>query len=260
MNFGENIKQLRVQANLTQSQVAEKLGIKQSSYVSWEQKKSNPTLELLEKLSEIYQISIREMLEKNASRPGEDELLAHYRALATDQQQQLTDFARFLKEENKLRQANQSQSEKIVSLATYKRSQLNYAVVEDEQLSAGFGNGVANTGSRYKAYTTEHLSRYDGAARVKGESMEPDFPNYSIATFLNTGFDQNGQIYAIAEGDLGDEQLYIKQVFREADGFRIHSLNPRYHDFYLTDDDNFRIIGPVVDNFVEIEEAQIEDN
>ena len=92
--------------------------------------------------------------------------------------------------------------------------------------------------------------------------MEPEFPNFSIATFLHTGFGRSGDIYAIAEGDLVEERLYIKQVFEEEDGqFRIHSLNPdpQYKDFYLGQEDNFRIIGPVVDNFEEIEESQIID-
>lgn len=64
----------------------------------------------------------------------------------------------------------------------------------------------------------------------------------------------------LAEGDLGEERLYIKQVFEEEDGqFRIHSLNPdpQYKDFYLGQEDNFRIIGPVVDNFEEIEDHRL---
>ena len=75
-------------------------------------------------------------------------------------------------------------------MKTYRRSSLDYAIVEDEELSAGFGQSQSNTGGHYKAYTSETLGRYDGAARVKGESMEPEFPNFSIATFLHTGFGQ----------------------------------------------------------------------
>lgn len=255
MNFGENIKQLRLASGLTQAQVAEKLGIKQNSYVAWEQKASNPTLELVERLSTLYQISIEEIIKKNDSQDEEKELLKNFRALKKDQKEQLSAFTIFLLEQNQV----QKPVNKIVHLKTYKRNELNYAIVEDEQLSAGFGQSVSNTGEKYKAYTPTRLARYDGAARVNGNSMEPDFPNFSIATFLHTGFDRDGEIYAISEGDLGEEQLYIKQVFQEENGFRIHSLNPKYRDFYLGEEDNFRIIGPVVDNFVEIEENQIED-
>lgn len=258
MNFGGNIKKLRISANLTQSELSEKLGIKQSSYVSWEQKKSNPTLELLEKLSDIYQIPVRKIIEKDDITNAETGLIDIFRTLASQEKLELLDFAQFLSQKATAK-APITQTSKIIQLKTYKRKQLNYAVVEDEQLSAGYGNSVTNTGEKYKAYTAERLSRYDGAARIKGESMEPDFPNFSIATFLKTGFDRDGKIYAISEGDLGEEQLYIKQVFQEGQKFRIHSLNPKYQDFYLGEEDNFRIIGPVVDNFAEIEDEQIED-
>lgn len=251
MNFGKNLKYLRTNAKLTQSQLAQMLGMKQSAYVLWEQKATNPTLELLEKLSDIYQLSFEELI-KAPQRQEEKQLLENYRALTEEQQESVITFTDFLLEQNK---------SNLIELKTYPRSTLHYAIVEDELLSAGFGQSVSNNGGHYKAYTTKKLSRYDGAARVKGESMEPEFPNFSIATFLQTGFDRSGDIYAIAEGDLGEEQLYIKQVFEEKDQFRIHSLNPdpQYKDFYLGQEDNFRIIGPVVDHFEEIEEAQIED-
>ncbi len=259
MDFGENIKRLRTSANLTQSELAKRLGIKQSSYVSWEQKKSNPTLELLEKLSDIYQMPIRKIIEKDDINTEEGLLIDDFRRLSNSQKVQLSEFAHFLMQKQvQIPQKERSMS-KIIEITRYKRDRLHYAIVEDEQLSAGYGQAVSNTGETYKAYTPERLARYDGAARIKGESMEPEFPNFSIATFLKTGFDRDGQIYAISQGDLGDEQLYIKQVFKEDQQFRIHSLNPKYKDFYLGEEDNFRIIGPVVDHFMELEEEQIED-
>ncbi|MDN6392174.1 MAG: helix-turn-helix transcriptional regulator, partial [Lactococcus lactis] len=232
--------------------LAEKLGMKQNAYVLWEQKSTNPTLEILEKLADIYDLPIQELI-KETDNNVEKQLIDNYRSLTGEQQESVINFTDFLIEQNKT---------EIINLKTYRRSSLDYAIVEDEELSAGFGQSQSNTGGHYKAYTSETLGRYDGAARVKGESMEPEFPNFSIATFLHTGFGRSGDIYAIAEGDLGEERLYIKQVFEEEDGqFRIHSLNPdpQYKDFYLGQEDNFRIIGPVVDNFEEIEESQIID-
>ncbi|MFG7387595.1 helix-turn-helix domain-containing protein [Lactococcus lactis] len=237
---------------MTQSQLAEKLGMKQNAYVLWEQKSTNPTLEILEKLADIYDLPIQELI-KETDNNAEKQLIDNYRSLTGEQQESVINFTDFLIEQNKT---------ELINLKTYRRSSLDYAIVEDEELSAGFGQSQSNTGGHYKAYTSETLGRYDGAARVKGESMEPEFPNFSIATFLHTGFGRSGDIYAIAEGDLGEERLYIKQVFEEEDGqFRIHSLNPdpQYKDFYLGQEDNFRIIGPVVDNFEEIEESQIID-
>ncbi|WP_223804606.1 helix-turn-helix domain-containing protein [Lactococcus protaetiae] len=144
MNFGKNLKQLRINAKLTQSQLAEQLGMKQSAYVLWEQKESNPTLELLEKLSEIYGLSIEELIKKT-DYSTEKQLLENYRLLTEEQQESVINFTDFLIEQNK---------SNIIELQTYSRNSLYYAIVEDEELSAGLGNSVSNTGGYYKAYTT----------------------------------------------------------------------------------------------------------
>lgn len=174
MNFGQNLKKLRKNAKLTQSQLAEKLGMKQNAYVLWEQKSTNPTLEILEKLADIYDLPIQELI-KETDNNAEKQLIDNYRSLTGEQQESVINFTDFLIEQNKT---------EIINLKTYRRSSLDYAIVEDEELSAGFGQSQSNTGGHYKAYTSETLGRYDGAARVKGESMEPEFPNFSIATFF----------------------------------------------------------------------------
>jgi|GEM_PF-1148142 len=139
MNFGQNLKKLRKNAKLTQSQLAEKLGMKQNAYVLWEQKATNPTLELLEKLSAIYQIPIQELIIKTDNK--EKQLMDNYRALSDEQQESVVNFTEFLLEQNKTN---------LVDLKTYQRALLNYAIVEDEELSAGFGQTASNSGHHYK--------------------------------------------------------------------------------------------------------------
>lgn len=158
MNFGQNLKKLRKNAKLTQSQLAEKLGMKQNAYVLWEQKSTNPTLEILEKLADIYDLPIQELI-KETDNNAEKQLIDNYRSLTGEQQESVINFTDFLIEQNKT---------EIINLKTYRRSSLDYAIVEDEELSAGFGQSQSNTGGHYKAYTSETLGRYDGAARVKG--------------------------------------------------------------------------------------------
>lgn len=51
MNFGQNLKKLRKNAKLTQSQLAEKLGMKQNAYVLWEQKINQPNVRNTRKTS-----------------------------------------------------------------------------------------------------------------------------------------------------------------------------------------------------------------
>ena len=58
MEFSERLKNLRKQAHLTQVDVAEKLGISQQAYASWERGVKKPTQENLVKIAQILNVSI----------------------------------------------------------------------------------------------------------------------------------------------------------------------------------------------------------
>lgn len=58
MVFAERLKELRKQANLTQVELAKRLGIGQSSYADWERGRKKPTQENLVKISQVLSVSI----------------------------------------------------------------------------------------------------------------------------------------------------------------------------------------------------------
>ena len=62
MTYGENFKNLRKLRGLTQKFVAEQFGIHQSSVSDWENDVSRPEYEKLEKLCELYDVTIYELL------------------------------------------------------------------------------------------------------------------------------------------------------------------------------------------------------
>lgn len=62
MEFSERLKKLRKDAGLTQVDVAEKLGISQPAYASWERGIKKPTQENLIKLSKILYVSVDYLL------------------------------------------------------------------------------------------------------------------------------------------------------------------------------------------------------
>ena len=53
----DNIKKARLNVGLTQSEVAEKLGVAQAQYARWENGGRNPRDETVEKLAEIFNTS-----------------------------------------------------------------------------------------------------------------------------------------------------------------------------------------------------------
>jgi len=58
MNIGNNIKQLRQQKNLTQEQVAEKLGVSYQAVSKWENNANTPDIALLPQIADLFSVSI----------------------------------------------------------------------------------------------------------------------------------------------------------------------------------------------------------
>lgn len=57
MKFSERLTNLRVDGDMSQEQLSEKLNIKQPSYSQYETKRSEPSLMTLSKLCEIFNVS-----------------------------------------------------------------------------------------------------------------------------------------------------------------------------------------------------------
>ena len=74
MEFSERLKNLRKQAHLTQVDVAEKLGISQPAYASWERGIKKPTQENLVKIAQILNVSIDYLVGNSDGNLKEDEL------------------------------------------------------------------------------------------------------------------------------------------------------------------------------------------
>ena len=62
MKISKNIKRLRAENGLTQEQLAEKLFISRQSVSSWENDRTQPDLEMLGKLSELFGVSVEELV------------------------------------------------------------------------------------------------------------------------------------------------------------------------------------------------------
>ena len=60
--IGAFLKELRKQNNMTQEQLGEKVGVTNKTVSRWETGKYMPPIECLKLLSDIYQISINEIL------------------------------------------------------------------------------------------------------------------------------------------------------------------------------------------------------
>ena len=60
--FCGNLKSARKSCNLTQKQVAAKLNVVESCYANWEQGRTEPSIEMLRKLSVVLGVDVNDLI------------------------------------------------------------------------------------------------------------------------------------------------------------------------------------------------------
>ena len=65
MNVGKNIKQLRLHKKMTQSQLAERLGVSSQAVSKWEKDINAPDIALLPEIAKIFGVSIDDLFLDN---------------------------------------------------------------------------------------------------------------------------------------------------------------------------------------------------
>lgn len=117
MNFGDILKKLRQDNNLTQDELAKKINTSRSNIANYENGKNKPSVEVLEKLSELFNVSTDYLLCKSEIKNPEqiidpDKLdiglnLKDYTPPTEEQKKKIEEFARFVLQENKKKEKNQ---------------------------------------------------------------------------------------------------------------------------------------------------------
>ena len=60
--FCQNLKAARLEASMTQKQVAAHLNVVESCYANWEQGRTEPNIAMLRKLCELFEVSVDELV------------------------------------------------------------------------------------------------------------------------------------------------------------------------------------------------------
>ena len=64
VEFGEKLKLLREQRNVTQSELARKLGVTQQTVASWECGRTEPNIASIKSMSEIFEVGVQTFFDK----------------------------------------------------------------------------------------------------------------------------------------------------------------------------------------------------
>jgi hypothetical transcriptional regulator len=223
----EKLKARRKDLGMTQKEIADQLGITFQAYSAWERGIKEPSKEKVSQLEKILNVSVGYFTEI--------EIVRLYNNLSDKGKEKVVAYAQDLVEDEK--------SKKVIYIS---EKLFEYHVYE--RMSAGIGASVYGDRNFDTVYFNEELA-HDFASWVSGDSMEPKYHNGSVALIRETGFDYDGAVYAV----VCNNQTYIKRVYREEEGLRLVSINPKYKDIYLSYDEDPRVVGIIVGNFVPME-------
>ena len=223
----EKLKARRKELKLTQKEIAEQLGISFQAYSAWERGVKEPSKEKVAQLENILKVPKGYFTQI--------EIVRLYHSLSKQGQEKVVLYAR-----------NLAQEEQVQKVAPMPERLYEYRVYE--RMSAGIGASVYDDQNFDTVYFNEELA-HDFASWVSGDSMEPKYQNGSVALIRETGFDYDGAVYAV----VCNNQTYIKRVYREENGLRLVSINPKYKDIFISYEEDPRIVGIIVGNFVPME-------
>ena len=223
----EKLKARRKELKLTQKEIAEQLGISFQAYSAWERGIKEPSKEKVSQLENILKVPKGYFTQI--------EIVHLYHSLSKKGKEKVVLYARNL--------AQEEQAQKVIAMP-----ERLYEYCVYERMSAGIGASVYDDQNFDTVYFNEELA-HDFASWVSGDSMEPKYQNGSVALIRETGFDYDGAVYAV----VCNNQTYIKRVYREENGLRLVSINPKYKDIFISYEEDPRIVGIIVGNFVPME-------
>ena len=71
MTFAQKLKQMRTRAGMSQEKLAERVGVSRQAITKWETDKGAPDMDNLMALSDLFGVSVDELLGREARRPSE---------------------------------------------------------------------------------------------------------------------------------------------------------------------------------------------
>ena len=217
--FSNNrLKSLRTERKISQTAVAEHLGVTRAAYNSWEKGKYVPNKKNLEELASYFKV-------------------------------ETTYFESEYEIVNKYLQLNDINQKKLLTIANELYISQLYKYQVHAKLSAGLGNFYYEDYDFDTVYFDKDIP-YGIASWIDGDSMEPKYHSGDVALIKKTGYDFDGLVYAVVY----NEETYIKKVFLEENTVRLVSINDSYKDI-IAPIEEVHIVGIVTDSFKPITEV-----
>nr|DAN72248.1 MAG TPA: Repressor protein CI [Caudoviricetes sp.] len=222
---GSRIESLRANKGISQLELAKMLGYKSDSTISkWESGASIPTGTKIVKLAQVLGTSTDYIL-YGVKKPAISDIQSIYDDLNDINKKKVVDLALALRDK---------QNRKPIQMTT---------VFITGFVSAG--NGVMQddyVDAEITIPSNEVPDEFDSIAKVIGESMSPKIKDGDLLFIKHTPQVENNDIAIFQVNG----ENYVKQLKSNGTPY-LKSLNPDYDNVYLSENDDIRTIGEVVD-------------
>lgn len=234
-DLAQKLKEFRISTGLSQSEIAEKLDIPQTTWSGYERGRSNPKVNVLialEKLGFQYKIPVS----------GAAEQIEQAMERAQEQVREQLQISQPLD-----RSRPQEIEGKLIKYGTETSVPDGGFVIPllDQKLSAGYGAFLPDDDTPVAYIAVPRQLRRFGeklaALYVDGDSMEPTYFRGDMIICDSLGWDGEG-VYAIQMDGSG----FVKRLSRKPGKLVVISDNPHYETYEVPlDTDEIRIIGKV---------------
>lgn len=240
--IGKKIKELRKSHNLTLEELADILNKEYPDTINfnkgkiskWENDREEPRLSSVKILADYFDVPLDYF---NGIDIDQAEILTVFNQLDEDRQANVVDYATTLLNE-------QVSMKTSTVLEKYKNDDYIIDYVEG-LVAAGHGTFQEdNLHMEVKLRTEDVPESYDTIAKVAGDSMEPLIEDNDLLFIKVTS---QVDINSIGIFQINGKN-FVKKLKRDYDGsWYLQSLNSGYEEIHLSENDDIRTIGEVVD-------------
>lgn len=239
-SLSENIKYYRKKQNLTQKDLADLLEIAPTAISAWEVGRNKPLMNNIEQMAFIFGIKKSELLGDTFSELSQPEILTIYNQL-NDERKEIS--LNFVKDQLK----QQEEQSNVVQADFSVKEDSNVYSLEQHRIkqewrgyvSAGTGEFLFDNQVEYVEFDENEVpDRSDFCLTVNGDSMLPLFEDKQYIFIKETTDVRNGQIIVCTLNG----EAFVKKITEN----RLVSLNPKYDDITISENDNFKICGVVL--------------
>lgn len=222
---------------MSMSELARRVGIAKSTMSRYFNKTREFPLNKADDFARIFNITPEFLLGIQKENKEKSEILTIYNQLEEPRQEKVLDFANA--------QLDEQESSKVASIFE-KVSDEDYIIDYVEGLVAA-GHGTFqedNLHMEVKLRAEDVPEEYDTIAKVAGDSMEPLIEDNDLLFIKVTS---QVDINSIGIFQVNGKN-FVKKLKRDYDGsWYLQSLNSGYEEIHLSENDDIRTIGEVVD-------------